>query len=92
MTAVNDAFVLKAWAEAAKADREVEFLADGNADFVRAVGLEMDGSARGFGTRSKRYCMIVDDGVVVTLSVEDVARNVDLSGAKALLARLDQEF
>ncbi len=88
VTAVNDAFVLKAWAAAADPEGRLEFLGDGNGDFARAIGLEMDGSARGFGTRSQRYCMTVDDGVVTALSVEETPGRADLSGADALLARL----
>jgi glutaredoxin/glutathione-dependent peroxiredoxin len=67
--AVNDAFVLGAWSKANDA-ASVTMLADGNADFARAAGLEMDGSAYGMGTRSQRYAMIVNDGVVEQLNVE----------------------
>ena len=90
VTSVNDAFVLKAWAKASDPEGRIEFLSDGNADFAKAIGLSMDGSGRGFGTRSQRYAMIVDDGVVRALAVEDSPGNADVSGADALLARLDQ--
>ena len=90
VTAVNDAFVLKAWAASADPEGRLTFLADGNAAFARAVGLEMDGSARGFGTRSQRYAMVVEDGVVTAVEVERVAREVGVSGAEALLAALDR--
>ena len=90
VTAVNDAFVLGAWQKASDPEKRVEFLSDGNADFARSIGLTMDGSGRGFGTRSQRYAMIVDDGVVRALAVEDSPGKADLSGAEALLARLDQ--
>jgi peroxiredoxin len=68
-TAVNDAFVLGAWSHANNAD-SVTMLADGNGDFAKAVGLEMDGSKFGMGTRSQRYSMVVNDGVVEQLNVE----------------------
>ena len=69
-TAVNDPFVLAAWAKAGTADGVVTMLADGNADFARAAGLSFDGSKFGMGERSQRYAMIVDDGVVEQLHVE----------------------
>jgi len=69
-TAVNDAFVLRAWAEANGA-AAVTMLADGNADFARAVGLDTDSSRFGMGTRSRRYAMLVVDGVVRRLHVEE---------------------
>jgi peroxiredoxin len=69
-TAVNDAFVMGAWGKSAGAEGKVTLLADGNADFVKALGLEMDGSAYGMGTRGKRFAMIVNDGKVEKLFVE----------------------
>lgn len=68
-TAVNDAFVLGAWNKDAGSD-DVTMLADGNGDFAKAVGLEMDGSGFGLGTRGQRFSMIVNDGVVEELNVE----------------------
>ena len=68
-TAVNDAFVMSAWAKASDADG-ITMLADGNGNFAKAVGLEMDGSKFGLGTRSQRYAMVVNDGVVEQLFVE----------------------
>lgn len=70
-TAVNDAFVLKAWAESAGATDKVTMLADGNGEFAKAVGLEMDGSKFGMGQRGQRYSMVVEDGVVRQLNVEE---------------------
>ena len=64
VTSVNDVFVLDAWQKASGADG-IDFLADGNADFAKATGLDMDGSGFGLGPRSKRYAMLVDDGVVL---------------------------
>ena len=84
VTAVNDVFVLDAWSKASGAEG-LEFLADGNADFARATGLEMDGSGFGLGTRSKRYSMVVEDGVVRVLNVEELPTKAEASGAEALL-------
>jgi len=68
---VNDAFVMGAWGEQQKADNKVVMLADGNGDFTRALGLEMDASRFGMGKRSQRFSMVVDDGVVKQLNVEE---------------------
>jgi glutaredoxin/glutathione-dependent peroxiredoxin len=88
MTAVNDHHVLKAWAEATGATGHVDFLADGNGDFAKAVGLDLDLSAGGLGLRSKRYSMLVVDGVVKLLNVEPDAGKVDFSGALDILAQI----
>jgi peroxiredoxin len=69
-TAVNDAFVLGAWGKHSESDGKVTMLADGNGDFVKAIGLEMDGSGIGFGLRGRRFSMVVDDNKVVQLNVE----------------------
>jgi glutaredoxin/glutathione-dependent peroxiredoxin len=87
VTAVNDPFVMGAWKAAAGSD-DIEFLADGSADFAKATGLDLDASAGGLGIRSKRYCMVVDDGVVKSLSIEDSPGKADASGADALLKSL----
>ena len=68
-TAVNDIFVLTNWAKDSKADGKILMLADGSAEFAKKVGLEVDLAARGMGVRSKRYSMIVEDGVVKSLNV-----------------------
>jgi peroxiredoxin len=68
-TSVNDAFVLGAWSKSANADG-VTMLADGNAEFAEALGLAMDGSKFGMGTRSQRYSMVINDGVVESINVE----------------------
>ena len=86
--AVNDPFVLSAWEKASAIDGKVELLSDGNAEFTRALGLDFDASAVGLGTRSKRYAMVVDDGVVRTLLVEDVPSQAQKSSAQAILATL----
>ena len=69
-TAVNDPFVMGAWSKAGGADGIVTMLADGNGTFAQAIGLTMDGSKFGLGTRGQRFSMIVDNGVVTTLNVE----------------------
>jgi peroxiredoxin len=68
---VNDAFVMGAWGESQGAGSKVVMLADGNGDFTRQLGLEMDATKFGMGQRSKRYAMIVDNGVVTALNVEE---------------------
>ena len=68
---VNDVFVMGAWAKDQGITDEVTLLADGNADFTRAIGLEFDGSKFGMGVRSQRYSMVVNDGVVEKLNVEE---------------------
>ncbi|AKH68266.1 peroxiredoxin [Spongiibacter sp. IMCC21906] len=84
--AVNDAFVMDAWGKASNAE-ELLMLADGNAEFTKAVGLEMDGSGFGMGLRSQRYAMIVDDGKISHLAVEP-AGGVDVSAAEKILKQL----
>lgn len=69
-TAVNDAFVMGAWGKANGVEGKVTMLADGNGQFAKAVGLELDGSKFGLGTRGQRYSMIVNDGVVEEIFVE----------------------
>lgn len=88
VTSVNDVFVLKAWGQSAGAEGQVEMLADGNGDFARALGLAFDGSGFGLGTRSQRYSMVVEDGVVKALNVEDAPSKAEASGADALLQQL----
>ena len=84
VTSVNDIFVLNAWQQQSGAEG-IEFLADGNAEFAKAIGLEMDGSGFGLGPRSQRYAMVVEDGVVRILNVEDTPSKAEVSGAEALL-------
>lgn len=87
VTAVNDVFVLEAWGKASEAEG-IEFLSDGNADFAKAIGLSMDGAGFGLGTRSQRYSMVVEDGVVQALNVEDAPSKAQHSGAENLLKDL----
>ena len=84
---VNDAFVMRAWGKDQGINDEVALLADGNGDFTKALGLEMDGSKFGMGPRSQRYSMIVDDGVVKELNVEE-GGEFRVSSADYLLAQL----
>jgi peroxiredoxin len=86
--AVNDAFVLSAWAKGQEADGKILMLADGLGTFTKALGLEFDGSGAGLGTRSKRYAMLVKDGVVKALNVEASPGVMEVSGADKLLAAL----
>jgi glutaredoxin/glutathione-dependent peroxiredoxin len=88
MTSVNDQHVLGAWSKASGADGKIAFLADGNADFAKAAGLDFDASAGGLGTRSKRYAMLVEDGVVKALNIEDTPGKADISSAENLLRQL----
>ena len=83
---VNDAFVMDSWGKDKNAE-EIIMAGDGNGDFTRAVGLEMDGSGFGLGKRSQRYAMIVEDGVVTKLSVEAPGQ-FEVSKAEAILATL----
>lgn len=87
-TSVNDVFVMDAWAKASGAKGTVVFLADGNGDFAKAIGLDMDGGAIGFGIRSKRYAMLIDDGVVKKLHVEGQPGQAIESSAERLLQDL----
>ena len=88
MTSVNDPHVLSAWSKATGSDEKISFLSDGNADFAKAAGLDFDASAGGLGIRSKRYSMLVEDGVVKSLNIEDSPGKADISGADHLLAQL----
>jgi peroxiredoxin len=88
VTGVNDVFVMNAWAEATGGKGKIEFLADGNGDFAKALGLALDGTGFGLGTRSQRYSMVVEDGVVSALNLEDAPSKAEVSGAEALLAKL----
>jgi peroxiredoxin len=84
---VNDAFVMGAWGKDQKAEDKVLMLADGNADFTKAVGLDADFSGYGMGTRSQRYAMLLEDGVVKVLNVEKPGA-FEVSTAETILAAL----
>ena len=85
---VNDAAVLGAWGRGQKVDGKVTMLADGSGDFAKALGLELDLSKGGLGIRSKRYSMLVDNGVVKALNVEQQPGQVEASSAEAMLKAL----
>ena len=86
--AVNDPFVLHAWEEVSGSKDKVTILSDGNAEFTKAIGMDFDGSGIGLGTRSKRYAMIVNDGVVEVLHTEDSPGDAEVSTAEAILKEL----
>ncbi len=85
--AVNDVFVMNAWGKDQQVGEDVVMLADGNGDFAKAVGLEMDGKGFGMGGRSQRYSMVVEDGVVKSLNVE-APDKFEVSAAEYMLGQL----
>lgn len=88
VVAVNDVFVMGAWARSTGGDGKILFLADGSGDFARAAGLDIDLSKGGLGLRSKRFSMIVEDGTVTALNIEDAPGMVANSGAATILEQL----
>ncbi|WP_295812105.1 peroxiredoxin [uncultured Nitratireductor sp.] len=88
VVSVNDAFVMKAWAGFTGAEDKITFIADGNGDFTKAMGLDIDLSVAGLGNRSKRYSMIVDDGVVKAVNIEENPGEAEMSGAARILDQL----
>mgnify|MGYP002624336965 CR=1 FL=1 len=84
---VNDAFVMDAWGKDQGVGDKVMMLADGNGDFAKALGLELDATGVGLGIRSQRFAMVVDDGVVKTLNVEQPGA-FEVSSAEAMLETL----
>jgi peroxiredoxin len=88
MTSVNDHFVLSAWSDATGAKGHIDFLADGAGAFAKALGLDFDASAGGLGVRSKRYAMLVVDGVVKELNIEPEPGKADVSSAQHLLEQM----
>jgi peroxiredoxin len=84
---VNDAFVMGAWAKDQKSGDKVRMLADGSADYTKALGLEMDLTARGLGVRCQRFSMLVDNGVVKILNIEAPGK-FEVSDAETLLKQL----
>jgi glutaredoxin/glutathione-dependent peroxiredoxin len=86
--AVHDQFVMSAWGKSQNAGDKVMMLADGSGDFARAVGLEIDLSRAGLGTRSKRYSMLIENGTVKALNVEQAPPQVEVSSADAMLKAL----
>ena len=88
VTGVNDVFVMDAWKKATGAEGKIEFLADGNGDFAKAIDLALDASGAGLGLRSRRYAMLVEDGVVKKLSVESEPGKAEVSSAENLLKQM----
>lgn len=86
--AVNDAFVMRAWARDQDVPGDLVMLADGNGEFTRALGLELDGTGFGMGLRSQRFALYAEDGVVRILNVE-APGEFRVSGAEAMLEALD---
>jgi len=87
VTGVNDVFVMDAWKKACAAEN-IEFLADGNGEFAKALDMTLDASGNGLGIRSKRYAMLVEDGVVKKLNIEEAPGKAEVSGADALLKQM----
>jgi len=85
---VNDAFVMDAWGKDQNVGDGVVMLADGNGDLTKALGLEMDGTNFGLGTRSQRYAMVIEDGTVTLLNIETAGGSIEKSGAEAILNAL----
>jgi len=83
--AVNDAFVMGAWGKDQQVGNKVTMLADGSADYTRALGLELDLTARGMGLRCTRFAIVVDDGTVSAVQVEDNPGGIEKTGALAIL-------
>jgi peroxiredoxin len=88
VTGVNDVFVMEAWKKSSGADGKIDFLADGNGEFAKAIGMDFDGVAAGLGVRSRRYSMLVEDGVVKKFNIEDAPGKCDISGGQALLGQI----
>ncbi len=91
-TAVNDIFVLTEFAKATGAEGKIVMLADGSGDFAKAIGLDIDLGQFGLGLRSKRYAMLVKDGVVKVLNVEDIPPQHDKSSAATLCSMIDRSL
>jgi len=85
--AVNDAFVMHAWAKDQSAQGKIRFMGDGSAEYAKKLGLELDLNARGMGTRMQRFSMLVDDGVVKALNIEAPGK-FEVSGGDTMLAQL----
>jgi glutaredoxin/glutathione-dependent peroxiredoxin len=88
VTGVNDVFVFDAWKKATGAGSRIEFLSDGNGEFAKALDLALDASGAGLGIRSKRYSMLVEDGVVKKLNIEEAPGKAEASSAEALLKQM----
>lgn len=89
--APNDVHVVDAWAKATNGDGKILFLADGNADFAKAIGMDIDLSVAGMGLRTKRYSMIVEDGTVTSFNSGDVRGQATISSAATILEQLQAQ-
>ena len=85
---VNDAFVMGAWGRENNATGSVRMMADGGAEFTKAVGMDLDLTAGGLGVRSKRYSMLIEDGVVKTVNLEEAPGGMDVSDAETMLKQV----
>jgi peroxiredoxin len=88
VTGVNDVFVMEAWKKSTGAEGKIDFLADGNGEFAKAIDMTIDASGNGLGIRSRRYSMLVEDGVVKKLNVEEAPGKCEVSGGGELLKQL----
>jgi peroxiredoxin len=88
VTAINDVFVMEAWKKATGAGDKIDFLADGNGEFAKGIDLAFDGSAAGLGTRVKRFSMLVDDGVVKAINIEEAPGKCELTNGETLLKQI----
>ena len=91
-TAVNDIFVLTQWAKDTGAEGKITILADGSAEFAKALGLDVDLGPFGLGVRSKRYAMLVDNGVVKVVNVEEAPPHHGVSSAETMCSLIDRSF
>jgi len=85
---VNDVFVMSTWGDQVSPDGNIMMLADGNGEFAKATGTEMDGSGFGMGLRCKRYSMIVEDGTVTAFNIGDESGQLEISGVENILKQL----
>ncbi|MCB1446227.1 MAG: peroxiredoxin [Rhizobiaceae bacterium] len=88
VVSVNDPHVMQAWAKASGGEGKIRFFADGAATFAKTLGLDIDLSGGGLGIRSKRYSMLIEDGRITQLNVEDAPGKAEVSGAATLLGQL----
>ncbi len=88
VVSVNDVHVMHAWAQSTKGAGKMHYLSDGNADYAKSIGMDVDLGIAGMGVRSKRFAMIIEDGVVTTLNVEEAPGQASTSSAANILAAL----
>ncbi|MBN8532940.1 MAG: peroxiredoxin [Rhizobiales bacterium] len=88
VVAVNDPFVMATWAKDTGGEGVITFLSDGNAEFAKATGLDVDLSVAGLGIRNRRFSMLVEDGVVKKINIEEAPGKAELSSAETLICQL----